>query len=381
MYCKKTNITALIAPLDWGLGHVTRCIPIINVLLQKKCTVLIAATGAHKILLQLVFPQLKILDLSGYNIKYAKKNVLLKLAMQLPKVCKIIKNEHIWLGKMIDEHKIDLVITDNRYGLWSKKIPCAFITHQLQLDIPSSFYWAERTIQKILYRWIEKFSICWVPDITQEMGSLSGKLGHPEKMPNIIVSYIGPLSRFAQKDLKEKKYKVMVCLSGPEPQRSLLESIILPQLKKIIGQVLLVRGKPDSAAFFPTENNITIKNHLSTNEMQQAFEQSEYVVSRCGYSTLMDMQVLQCKCIYIPTPNQTEQEYLGKRLTEAKMAIVCKQQDFDLKNALEQAANFNFQTVSLPQNDALEIAVEQLLKMVQPLSIKPIVNNKQSDKT
>ena len=133
---KKINKIVLIAPLDWGLGHATRCITIVQVLLQKKCRVLIAANGAHKILLQEVFPQVEFLNLKGYEIKYANKNMLFNLAKQLPSFLNTIKDENNWLDKIIGEYGINLVISDNRYGLYTKKIPCVFITHQLQLQVP-----------------------------------------------------------------------------------------------------------------------------------------------------------------------------------------------------------------------------------------------------
>ena len=138
----------LVSPLDWGLGHATRCIPIINALLHNGYEVLVATNGKQLSLLQQEFPQLQFLKLKGYNISYAKKKWLLpfKIAVQVPKILSSIKNEHIWLDKIIDEHKIDLVISDNRFGLHSKKVPCVFVTHQL--TIKASIGWLERIMQK-----------------------------------------------------------------------------------------------------------------------------------------------------------------------------------------------------------------------------------------
>lgn len=363
MFEEKINKKVLIAPLDWGLGHATRCIPIIKILLQKECNVLIAADGPHKVLLQEVFPQLEFLDLKGYGIRYATKNMLFHLAQQLPNFLKTVKEENEWLDKTIDEYGIDLVISDNRYGLWSTKIPCIFITHQLQLSVPIFIKWAEKIIQRRLYALVEKFSLCWIPDVANQINNLSGKLGHPSKMPHIPVRYIGPLSRFENALPQEKKYLLMVCLSGPEPQRSLFESMVLSQLKNIDGHVILVRGKPGSEENLPQEKNLTIVNHLSTIEMQQAFTASSYILSRCGYTTLMDMQALGCKCIYVPTPGQTEQEYLGKRLQDFGMAVVFKQHGFNLKKSLAAAEAFNYKFSFLGQkDDLLENEISQLIK-------------------
>jgi uncharacterized protein (TIGR00661 family) len=362
MVDNKINKTVLIAPLDWGLGHATRCIKIIHILLQNKCRVLIAADGPHKILLQEIFPQIEFLYLKGYRIKYANKNMLLNLAKQLPSFLKTIKIENKWLDKTIEEQGIDLIISDNRYGLWSKKIPSVFITHQLQLQVPFFLSWMKIFIRKRLYILINNFSFCWVPDVADKKNNLSGELGHPIKMPNVPVNYIGPLSRFVKSNSQTKKYTLMVCLSGPEPQRTLFETIILPQLRNINGQVILVRGKPGSKEILSAEKNVTIFNHLPTIQMQQAFEQSRFVLSRCGYSTLMDMQMLDCKCIFVPTPGQTEQEYLGKRLHDLGQAIVFKQAGFDLKKAIDAAEKFNYHTNTFKLKNTLENEIANLLK-------------------
>lgn len=365
MVAKKINNTVLIAPLDWGLGHATRCIPIIQNFIKKDWHVIIAAEGPHKILLQEVFPEVAFLHLKGYGIKYATHNLLLSLVKQLPGFLKSVKNEHTWLDTIIEEHKINLVISDNRYGLYSNKIPSVFITHQLQLQVPFFIKCANGIIRKKLYQIINKFSFCWVPDVADKKENLSGKLGHPYKLPNIPVSYIGPLSRFTDSNIQEKKYALMVCLSGPEPQRSLFESIILSQIKNMVGQVLFIRGKPGSDEILPPQKNVIIINHLPTIQMQQSFEQSEYVLSRCGYSTLMDMQTLKCKCIYVPTPGQTEQEYLAKQVYDLGIAIIFKQDGFDLNKAINKARLFNYKANFLKQTKTLENEIDKLIKMVE----------------
>ena len=362
---EKINTTILVAPLDWGLGHATRCIPIIKYLMQKRCRVVIAATGLHKKLLQQEFEHLEFIHLDGYGIKYAKKNVLLRLAMQLPHFIKTIKKEKIWLQKVVDEYNIDAVISDNRYGLNSSKISCIFITHQLQVKAPHFFYWVESIIRKKLYSLINDFSECWVPDAAIEIDSLAGTLSHPKVLPAIPVKYIGWLTRFDGADTTEKKYTATISLSGPEPQRSLLETIIVPQLKQLSGNFLIIRGMPGETALPSLPINITAVNHLPAADMQMAFLQSNYIISRSGYSTLMDMKVLQCKCIYIPTPGQTEQEYLGKCLAAKKMAIVKQQSNFNLAAALQEAATFPFNTDGIYKNQLLEGVIDNWLSALQ----------------
>ncbi|MEO7310528.1 MAG: glycosyltransferase [Chitinophagaceae bacterium] len=350
----KINTTILIAPLDWGLGHATRCIPIIRVLLQKNCRVVVAASGFHESLLRQEFPDLEFIHLDGYGINYSTKYVLLGLILQLPRFFRNIKNEHNWLKNTVDQYKLDGIISDNRYGLYTDKVPCVFITHQLQPKAPKLFKMIEASSRKQLYSFVNRFSECWVPDETGSEKSLAGSLSHPAKLPVVPIKYIGWLTRFSPARFVQKKYLLTISLSGPEPQRSLLEGIILPQLQNINGQVLLVRGMPGATSMPEVQEHITVANHLPAKKMENAFLESEFVLSRCGYSTLMDMQSLHCQCIFIPTPGQTEQEYLGEMLAAKKIAIVKPQDNFDLANALEDAATFPFAEGIAYKNSLLE---------------------------
>ncbi len=362
---KKNNTTILVAPLDWGLGHATRCIPIIKYLLQKQCRVIVATSGLHQILLQQEFGHLEFIHLDGYGITYAKKHVLLRLALQLPKFMNTVNKENDWLQKVVETYKIDGVISDNRYGLYTNKVPAVFITHQLQLKVPRLFCWIKGLVRKRMYRLINHFSACWVPDAVLANESLAGTLSHPTVLPAIPVKYIGWLTRFDSAITIEKKYTATISLSGPEPQRSLLEAIIIPQLEKIPGNFLIIRGMPGHASLPTLPKNSIAVNHLNAADMQKAFLQSSYIVGRSGYSTLMDMKVLQCKCIFIPTPGQTEQEYLGECLAAKNIAIVKQQSNFSLADALHEASIFPFASDIEYKNTLLEDVIDKWLISLQ----------------
>lgn len=352
-------INILIIPLDWGLGHATRCIPIINYLLSKNCNIIIASSGPQKKLLQTEFPSLKIIDIEGYHVRYAQKRVLLALFKQLIKINRAISLENKWLKKSIADHKVDWVISDNRYGCHSDVVPCTFITHQLLVKLPPLLTWAQPLLQNILYRHINKFSACWVPDLPDENRGLSGALGHPNFKPRIPVWYTGWLSRFTLPSNKASvKYKAIIILSGPEPQRTLLEGIITRQLARRTEKFILIRGLPGSVDNIELAGNISVFPHLSSPIMLEAVMESEYVIARCGYSTLMDMFTLQKKCIFIPTPGQTEQEYLAKTLSEKKMALVYSQPEFSLEKGLSDADKFHFQFPLYSPNNLLQMAVD-----------------------
>lgn len=329
----------LIAPLEWGLGHATRCIPIINELLVQGCEVLIAAEGATYSLLKQEFPHLTFLPLMGYRMKYSRKRFWLpvKLFIQFPKMIFTIYNEHQWLKKIIKEYKIDAVISDNRFGMFNNKIYSVYITHQLLIKTGNNF--TEKIAQKIHYYFINKYTECWVPDFNVE--GLAGELSHPKKLPKHI-KYIGGLSRFKLHST-EKKFDLLISLSGPEPQRTIFENQILRDLKSYKRKVLFIRGLPDNKSELINENPLVeIRNHLTANELNDAMLQSDTIISRCGYTTIMDLVKLNKKAILIPTPGQTEQEYLAKYLREKKMFYTVSQKDFSLQNSLEHASAFLF---------------------------------------
>lgn len=333
------------APLDWGLGHATRCIPIIRALVTNGFNVIIAADGAQAHLLNQEFPMLTILPIPGYRVRYAGTRVGLVLALvkQLPRLKKLISEEHQWLQQVIDQHQVHLVISDNRYGLYSEKVSCIFITHQLTIKAP--FGWLQKILQRINYRYINRFTACWVPDM-EGTSNLAGILSHPQKLPEIPVRYMGILSRFREKEL-EKKYDYCILLSGPEPQRSLLEEKFIKGLPGVKGSCLLVRGKPGEEETPFIGNHVTVKNHLRGMELEQAINQSRYIVCRSGYTTVMEILSLHKKAILIPTPGQTEQEYLAKRLQENRYCLSFIQDRFSCSKHFPLAETFPYQPFSL----------------------------------
>lgn len=359
---KKFNIPAktprvLVAPLEWGLGHATRCVPIINELLVQGCDVLIAAETAAAALLAKEFPQLRILPLQGYRMQYSrKKNGLpLKLLLQFPKLLYRIYKEQQWLKKIVVTEAIDAVISDNRLGLYHTKLPAIYITHQLAIETGSTF--TNLLAQRIHYLFINKYRTCWVPDEKTAI-NLAGKLSHPLKMPRIPVQYIGPLSRFEEKAL-ENKYDLLICLSGPEPQRTIFENIIVKGLGRFSGKVLLVRGLPDTGTSINNNNPLlACYNHLSSGDLNEAILQSNMVLSRSGYTTVMDLVKLRKKAILVPTPGQKEQEYLAERLMDRNIFYCCSQKDFSLHEAIQKAAAFPFHSIEIDQSSYKKAIVD-----------------------
>jgi UDP-N-acetylglucosamine transferase subunit ALG13 len=344
------NMTALagkkllVAPLDWGLGHATRCIPIIKELLAGGCEVWLAGEGHQEVLLSKEFPTLNFLPLKGYRVKYASVGMMVKILMQVPKILSAIKEENNWLKEQVNKFGFDAVISDNRYGLYHKKIHSVFITHQLTIKTPLG-KWSENFLHRWNYRFINRFSECWIPD-EEDDNNLAGELSHPEIFPAIPVKYTGALSRFSfsvpMYGSGFTKNHILIILSGPEPQRSLFENIIVKQIVHYNGTATIVRGMPLATDILPSTNTIRFYNHLTTDLLNEEMTKAEFIISRCGYSTVMDIAVMKKKSILIPTPGQTEQEYLAGYLMNKRFAFCVNQKVFSLNQSIEKARAFEY---------------------------------------
>ena len=185
----------LIAPLDWGLGHATRCIPVITAFIELGYHVTIATEGAHEIILREAFPGLTFLRLKGYGIRYSKKadGFVFKMIVQIPRILYNIFREFWWLYKTNRHQQFDLIVSDNRLGFFHFKTPSVFITHQLNLQTP--FSWSTNLLQWVQYAWFKLFyTMVWVPDMEGSQ-NLSGILGNPTWKPSVAVWYMNCLSR------------------------------------------------------------------------------------------------------------------------------------------------------------------------------------------
>lgn len=348
----------LVAPLDWGLGHATRCIPIIRELLKRHCNVSIAGSGNSLELLRTEFPALPFYSLAPYNPEYPSAGVgmVWKMTTQIPKFFRTIKTEHKQIETIVADKKIEVIISDNRYGCWSEKIPSVFITHQSNILMPKRFGLLAGMIRRMNDNYVRKFTECWVPDF-RDGNNLTGQLNAFAR-ENQRYKFIGPMSRFVPTHQKETNYDVTAILSGPEPQRTLLEKIVRDQLESSKLRHCIIRG----VFGLPSKTHQpNIFNNLTSEQLQDIIETSEIVIARSGYSTVMDMAALRKQAIFIPTPGQTEQEYLAKTLMQKGIAFCSDQSDFNLGHALQQSKNYSGFTFSIEPSAALNNALDSIL--------------------
>jgi len=367
---KLTKKHILICPLDWGLGHAARCVPVIKELQKKGHHITIGADKHPLAFLQQEFPELKTIKIPGYEISYSEQGSSFQLFCESVRFYQFIKKEHQLIDKIVEENNIDMIISDNRYGLWSKKAKSIIITHQLFVKTPVGSSFAHHKIEKLL----SNFDECWIPDF-EGQPNLSGDLSHqkPIKIPH---RFIGPLSRFATKQFvtssvfEERKkvsrsqqieeYDIIAIISGPEPQRTVFEKLIFKQLQKTKLKAVIVRGMPNTNvianevkqsakkgemasvdALPRNDDNIKIFNHLPMEKIYDYLQKSKIVVARSGYSTIMDLVALGKRAILVPTPCQTEQEYLANYHVEQGNFYVQKQSEFDIEKALVEIKHFS----------------------------------------
>lgn len=377
----KASPRVLITPLNWGLGHATRCIPIIRTLLDLQCEVIIAANGAAADLLKEEFPELQHLDTPGTTIHYGRNKftLLFSLFRQLPALLQQLRKERKWMQEIVSRYQPELIVSDNRYGMYHEAVTSILITHQLGIKTGLGRL-TNRILQKFLYSLIQDFDEVWVPD-HRGPDSLAGSLSNPKKFPKNPVYYIGPLNRFAQLTAAIATHKtdnnnaeLLILLSGPEPQRSLLETLLKKQLVNYSGKVTMLRGLPQKASLKEQKKNqikpttdtkeqlpllygtptVEIIDHLPPTELFKKIQSADIVLCRSGYTSLMELMPLQKKLILIPTPGQPEQEYLAKRCKERRLAICTTQNDLPLEELISKAKAFVHQQNNVAPDDPNE---------------------------
>ncbi len=389
----------LVCPLDWGLGHASRSVPLIRAFLGAGARVIVAADGDALDFLRQCFPDgVGFRVLPGKPVVYPRNtkrlSLVVKLIRQLPGLLGSVKREHTHLQKLIRETGARFVVSDNRYGLYSDLATCVFLGHQVHLRAPGGLRWAEWLVNELNYWLISRFRYCWVPDFAGP-DNLSGELSHRStgRKPRILknLRYIGPLSRFAGLPANETSplpdgfppsfYLVM--LSGPEPQRSLLEGELNRQFATLDQAVVVLRGVVGEGGASQRKNEVLSDvrrlsdmrrlsdvrrlhasppiirfDHLGDGPMDWLIRHARLVICRPGYSTLMDLAVFGKKALVIPTPGQTEQEYLGQRMKEMGWVCCVSQSGLSLAAQVEKAERLS----GIPRHAGSEKMLQELVR-------------------
>jgi len=303
----------LICPLNWGLGHATRCVPIIRRLLVEGHELLVVADGYPLVFLQQEFPSLRFIEFPSYAVYYtAGKSQVGAMIFNFPNIIKGIIQEHFWLRNLLQDEHFDQIISDNRFGMWNKRIHSVYMTHQLMVKMPIKLRFFEPLVHRIHKAFINRYNECWIPD-RSENGGLSGDLSHKYPLP-YHAKFIGTLSRFQglENTVPNTDFDMVAVISGLEPQRTIFEDSLILNYKNRLEKTLIVRGQPQSGNYLRHIGNVTLVSHLPDGELVAVLLGAKKIICRSGYSSIMDLDVLNClqKAEFIPTPGQTEQEYL-----------------------------------------------------------------------
>ena len=311
--------TVLVSPLDWGLGHATRCVPVIQELIHQQVEVIIGTSGLSGHWLKKTFPHLESVPVPYHEIRYHSWLPMeITALMRYPSIRKMIAAEHQWLLSFCRHRKIDGIISDNRYGLYHPSIHSVCITHQMYVQ-PGRWRFIQPLLNQITHSYLKPFRQIWVPDFEGPF-NLSGSLSHPTLLSHNI-QYIGPLSRFWEFKIPRVEnytYKVAFIISGPEPHRTTFEKACLKITKELNLPSVIIRGT-DTPMKEIVPDCCKIIHIADTEQLFQIICQSEQIVSRAGYSSIMDWYALKKSALLIPTPGQTEQEYLSKYLKQTHL--------------------------------------------------------------
>ncbi len=339
----------LITPLNWGLGHASRCIPIIETLEQMGAVVSIAADGMALRFLRNTFPHLSTFELPDVHIEYAKHHQQwLQLLFKYPELNRQIKTEHRDLERLLNQHSFDLILSDNRYGCFHESLPSILITHQLYPKVPVLSSFAKKKIKNLL----KPFDGIWVPDYEQEKSSLSGALSHPMTSK---VTYIGPQSQFGVIDTIQPTKDLAILLSGPEPQRTKLEIKLSAFLKDKELSGYFIRGT-DVRNEALQAGKLEVIDLAFGKDLFKKLTDCKKVIARGGYSTIMDMHMLNKSSLLIPTKGQPEQEYLSQFHEINPLFLFADQTDAFLYDKLEA-----FITSPLPKKDTKKRSIQKSL--------------------
>jgi len=326
------NKKILVAVLNWGLGHATRMIPMIDQLLNDQNKITLASDGAAYNLLKNQYPKLECIELPGYNITYPSRSMIWNIGSQAPKIQHAIRSEKQFIDQWVAKNKLEVIISDNRYGCHNSATENIFVSHQLNLKVPFA-----GLVNRVHARLINRFNQVWIMDDKDH--SLSGSLSDTKWLDSKTkVTYLGPQSRLT-KVASDNQFDIAAILSGPEPQRTYLEAILIDQLARAPWKSILIQGS-QKANPIQSQGNLTIRSFASAEELSGLISTTKMVICRSGYSTIMDLAKIGGKALFIPTPGQTEQIYLAEKFNYEGIAQTQNQDEVNIIQAWKNNRNF-----------------------------------------
>ena len=325
------------AVCSWGLGHATRSLPVIRKLIDEKHDLSIISNGRSLELLKSELGKnINYFSITDYPMLLSEnaRQFMAKSFVYWPMFIKRMESGLQSLNKILSKRKYDLIISDARYDMYSKKIPSYFISHQMRIMNPLRINILEKGSERFNLFFFKRFKEIIIPDFFDD--NLSGELSHNlNKIDENKLNYVGVLSDFKKKKMK-KDIDYLISISGPEPQRTMLEEKILSQVDDLSGNIIITLGKTEKEEEFKTKD-IETYSFVGKEKREDLLNRSKLVISRSGYSTILDLAVIGCKALMIPTPGQIEQEYLARYHNKKKTFYSVNQDVINLKNNIKLA--------------------------------------------
>jgi uncharacterized protein (TIGR00661 family) len=296
----------LFGVFDWGLGHATRDIPLITAMLERNEVHILSTGHALQILRNHFGERCTYYDVPSVFPPYSKSRFFkLKFTLSAPRMARTLAKARRKSKRIIDMG-FDRVVSDCRYDVYDRPDNSYLINHQLRFKAPMG---AQRLLEAWLAMRMKRYACVLVPDF--EEPNLTGVLSHGlHYLPKERIRYIGMLSHLRRLDLPQD-IDYLISLSGPEPQRTVLEKRVLAQVGQLKGKVVIAGGKPGGKNEDLGENAQHFA-FLNAQQQQDAMNRAKCVVTRSGYTTMMELVELEkTQVLLLPTPGQTEQEYLG----------------------------------------------------------------------
>lgn len=331
----------LVSPLNWGLGHATRDIPLIQKLLAKGHDVTIAASGNALAALRQHFPDCGTIDLPDYPAPYSNTRFFLpRFLASLPLMLRAVADERKNIASILSREKFDLVISDNRLGVYSEDIPSLFITHQLHYHLPLIAWPCELAAIWLNAFLHSRFRQVIVPDNPPGPLALAGKLSRANSEPTRSrVFYAGILTSTRKQNIP-RDLDYLFLISGPEPQRTRLEEILLPRIRELDGTSIVLLGSPNGNKTRAVSDQCTVIPYATTEEKECLMNRARFIVCRSGYTSMMELAELhKHHALLIPTPGQTEQEYLSWYYRKRGWFYSTRQHQLDLSRDIERAGS------------------------------------------
>ncbi len=345
---------------SWGLGHATRSLPIIRKLIKENNEITIISDGRSLELLKKELNEtVKYINIPDYPMLISEnsRQFIAKSIIYWPLFIKKMESGLQKLTKIVKKNHYDLIISDGRYDIYNKKIPSYFISHQMRIMNPLRIKSLETGSEIYNKFFFKRFREVIIPDFKED--NLSGDLSHNLKKIDINkLNYVGVLSDFKKKNIK-KDIDFLISISGPEPQRTIFEKKIFSQINYLNGNIVITLGKSDENKDI-NEGSIKIYSFLNKDEREDFLNRSKLIISRSGYSTLLDLAVLGSKSLMIPTPGQVEQEYLSYYHNQKGTFYSVKQNNINLREDIIKANN----TTGIKKKCDVNITVDNVMDII-----------------